>query len=91
MLNLKEHSTVGDQIMINYVGPGYYSAVTNKPLQDSLLLKKIAEEYIDIEDVEWFCKLNKYKIKPYLINDMTDIPLHWDVLNQMNEKLNEEY
>ena len=79
MLNLKEHHTIGDEISVNYTGPGFYSAMSNRPLGDPLTLVKVAEEYMDKEEVYQFCKLNGYKIKPYRINCCSEIPEYWEI------------
>lgn len=85
MLNLKVHSTIIDQIAIAYEGPGYYSGKAGKILQDELFLEKVSEEYIDKEDVYNFCKLEGYKVKPYPIRSMSDIPSNWEIVNRVNE------
>lgn len=85
MLNLKVHSTISDLISISYQGPGYYSSKTKKPLEHEIILEKISEEYMDKEDVYQFCKMEGYRIKPYKINSMDDIPSHWEIVQDTNE------
>jgi hypothetical protein len=69
MINLKQHTTIGDQIAIMYSGPGFYSAEkANLNLATGIALEKVAEEYMNEEDVYQFIKLNGYKVKPYLLN-----------------------
>lgn len=85
MLNLKIHSTIIDQVAVAYEGPGYYSGKASKVLQDDILLIKVSEEYIDKEDVYQFCKINGYKVKPYKIDGMRDIPSNWEIVNRVNE------
>jgi hypothetical protein len=79
LLNLNKHHTVGDEISVNYTGPGFYSALSNKPLGDPLILVKVGEEYMDEHEMYQFCKLNGYRIKPYLIGCCNDIPSYWDI------------
>lgn len=91
MINLKEHSTIADSVIINYQGPGFYSGIISKPLKDDIFLVKVAEEYMDKEDVYHFCKINNYKIKPYKINSCSDIPSHWCIDNNIDIDREENY
>ena len=43
----------------------------------------------DFKDAKNFCKYNKYKIEPYLINDVYDIPTNWEYKTSV--ELNEEF
>ena len=90
MINLKEHTTIADQVTLIFEGPGYYSGHTKRPLSDNLTLTKIAEEYIEENDVKQFCKLNGYKIYPYLVNCCSEVPSHWEIVNP-GELFEEEY
>ena len=81
MIDLKKYITIADQVSLVYEGPGYYSGKTNRPLSDSLVLAKVAEDYIDEEDIEYFCKTNGYKIVPYLINSPDEVPSSWEIVN----------
>lgn len=79
MINLKTHTTIGDQVSLLYTGPGYYSGEGNLNLGSGITLEKIAEEFMDKEDVYQFAKLNGYKVKPYLLNCCSEIPSHWEI------------
>ena len=85
MLNLKVHSTISDLISISYEGPGFYSSKCKKPLENEIILEKVSEEYMDKEDVYQFCKLEGYRIKPYLVKSMDDIPSHWEIVQYKDE------
>lgn len=91
MLNLKEHSTIGDSVIINYQGPGFYSGKGFNPLRDEVILVKVAEEYMDKEDVYQFCKQHQFKIKPYKINCLSCIPNHWCIDNTIEIEEEENY
>lgn len=90
MLNLDIHSTISDNIVINYQGPGFYSGRGFNQLCDEIILVKVAEEYMDKEDVYQFCKLHHYKIKPYKVNSSVSIPSHWCVDNTIEIDIEEE-
>lgn len=93
MINLKNDPMIADEVSVAYDGPGYYSAYkTNRPLSDPITLIKVADEYSDKEDVYQFCKLNKYMIKPYLINCCSDVPEHWEIIgcNEIEEYLEDD-
>jgi hypothetical protein len=90
MINLKEHSTIADSIILVYEGPGYYSGKSNKPLTEEIRLEKVAEEYMDKEDVYQFTKLNGYKVKPYKLSCCSEVPSHWEIVNP-GELFEEEY
>lgn len=79
MIDLLKHSTIADQVLVIYSGPGFYSGKTNKPLSDQIILEKVAEEYIEEKEISVFCKLEGYKVKPYLINCCSEVPSHWEV------------
>jgi hypothetical protein len=79
MIDLNEHSTIADQVSVDYNGPGYYSCRTNRPLHDPVTLVKVAEEFMEKSEVYQFCKMNGYKIKPYLITCCSAIPPYWDI------------
>ncbi len=84
MINLTEHTTIADQVSLIYEGPGFYSAKTNRPISDGLTIRKVAEEYIDKRDVKHFCKMNGYKVVPYLINCCSEVPSHWEIVQPGN-------
>ena len=90
MINLKKHSTIADNIILVYEGPGFYSGQLTKPLMEEITLEKIAEEYMDGQDVYHFAKLNGYKVKPYKISSCNEIPSHWEIVN-LGELFEEEH
>lgn len=81
MVNLKNDPMIADEVSVAYDGPGYYSAVkTSRPLSDPITLIKVAEEYVDKDDVYQFCRQNGYMVKPYKINCCSDVPSNWEVI-----------
>lgn len=90
MINLKQHSTIADNIIISYVGPGYYSGKAVRPLQDDIILVKVAEIEHDKEEVYQMCKVNGYKVKPYKLKDSSFIPSHWNIDNTVDIYEDEE-
>lgn len=90
MINLEEHCTASDQILIDYTGPGYYSS---RKVDETIKLEKVAEKYIDEDDVYNFCKFNGYKVEPYLVEDYDSIPVDWDKRNDIDamEHLYDDY
>lgn len=84
MINLKNDPLTGDEISLAYEGPGYYSAKTSKPTSDGITMVKIAEEYMDKDDVYHFAKQNGYKIKPYKIGCCDEVPSHWEITGCSN-------
>lgn len=81
MIDLKKHTTIADHITLVFEGPGFYSGKTNRPLSDTLTLRKVAEEYIDETDVKHFCKSEGYKIYPYKIECCDEVPSNWEIVN----------
>jgi hypothetical protein len=78
MINLELHTTASDHIAVNYDGPGYYSSKT-KMIEEGVTLVKVCEEYVEKDEAYQFCKLNGYKIVPYLITCCSVIPDNWEI------------
>jgi len=80
MINLKLHTTIADQVTLMYEGPGFYSGKTKQALSEPITLEKIAEEYMNKDDVYYFAKMEGYKVKPYKIGCCSEIPSNWEII-----------
>ncbi len=88
MIDLKQQCMVADHIVVNFSEPGYYSGKVD-PDSETIVLEKVCEPYVDFKDAKNFCKYNKYRVEPYLIEDVYDIPSDWEY--KTNYELNEEF
>jgi len=88
MIDLKQQCMVADHIVVNFSEPGYYSGKVNSN-DGTITLEKVSESFIDVKDVKNFCKYNKYRVEPYLIENPYDIPTDWEL--NTNVELNEEF
>jgi hypothetical protein len=79
MVDLKEHSTIADNVIVLFTGSGYYSGKVISDLSQDIVLEKVCDLNVTKSDVKYHVKSIGYNVIPYKIKNVNKIPLHWTV------------